>query len=256
MRVLRYEAGLVTHPGNQRQVNQDSLLLRRGSVDGREFLLLAVADGMGGMAQGEQASGLATQKLNQWWQQQLPELICAKLDWSQLEASLRAVIDDINWTLYRGAQEGVQAGTTLTALFVYRGEYRVFQVGDSRAYLLRGGVLKQLTRDQTWCQREIQAGRLTPAEAAEHSMRHVLVSTLGITEDYTLECLAGKLGNGDGLLLCSDGFYQELPGDWPGPASGKHPVQGLLENACGRILQGNAEDNLSAILVRMTKHWG
>lgn len=255
MRVLRYEVGFVTHPGNQRPVNQDSLLIRRGSVDGREFLLLAVADGMGGMAQGEQASGLATQQLNQWWSQRLPELIAAKLDWSQLEASLRAEIDTINWTLYRCAQEGVRAGTTLTALFVYRGEYRLFQVGDSRAYLLRGTARRQLTQDQTWCQQEIQAGRLTQTAAEEHPMRHVLVSALGITSEYTLECQAGKLGNEDALLLCSDGFYQEMPEDWPDADVGKAPIQPLLDGACARILRGTAEDNLSAILVRMTRRW-
>lgn len=254
MRIPRYEVGFVTHSGNLRQVNQDSLLIRRGSVDHQEFLLLAVADGMGGMQQGEKASGLATQRLDQWWTEQLPGLISSKLDWTQLEAGLRGVIDSINWTLYSAAQEGVRAGTTLTALFLYRGEYRIFQVGDSRAYLLQKGDLRQLTRDQTWCQMEIKAGRLTEAEAAVHPMRHVLVSALGITKEYTLERVEGKLSHGNAVLLCSDGFYQELPGEWPGD-TGKQPVQELLEDACAAILRGKAEDNLSAVLVRMTKSW-
>ena len=255
MCALRYEVGYVTHPGNQRPVNQDSLLIRRGSVDDREFLLLAVADGMGGMAQGEEASGLATRRLDQWWTEQLPALVSPKLRWEAVEDSLRIVVESVNWTLYSMAQEGKRCGTTLTLLFLYQGEYRIFQVGDSRAYLLRKGKLRQLTRDQTYCRREIEAGRMTEAEAAEHPMRHVLVSTLGVTSEYTLEVTAGELPSGGGLLLCSDGFYQELPPDWPGPAREKTAVQPLLEEAASLILQGTAEDNLTALLVRMTRRW-
>ena len=255
MCALRYEVGYVTHPGNRRPVNQDSLLIRRGSVDGREFLLLAVADGMGGMARGEEASGLATRRLDQWWTEQLPELVTPKLRWEAVESSLRVVVESINWTLYSTAQAGERSGTTLTLLFLYQGAYRIFQVGDSRAYLLRKGKLHQLTRDQTYCRREIEAGRMTEAEAAEHPMRHVLVSTLGVTSEYTLEVTAGELPSGGAILLCSDGFYQELPPDWPGPAREKLAVQPLLEEAASLILQGTAEDNLTALLVRMTRSW-
>ena len=133
MCALRYEVGYVTHPGNRRPVNQDSLLIRRGSVDDREFLLLAVADGMGGMDQGEEASGLATRRLDQWWTEQLPSLVSPKLRWEAVEDSLRVVVESVNWTLYSAAQEGNRSGTTLTLLFLFRGEYRIFQVGDSRA---------------------------------------------------------------------------------------------------------------------------
>ncbi|WP_326205332.1 PP2C family protein-serine/threonine phosphatase [Dysosmobacter sp.] len=129
------------------------------------------------------------------------------------------------------------------------------QVGDSRAYLLQKGRLHQLTRDQTYCRREIEAGRMTEAEAAEHPMRHVLVSTLGITKEYTLEVTAGKMPNGGSILLCSDGFYQELPVDWPGPDRERHTVQTMLEETASLILRGTAEDNLTALLVRMTRSW-
>ena len=255
MRALRYEVGYITHPGNQRPVNQDSLLIRRGSVDNREFLLLAVADGMGGMAQGEEASGLATRRLDQWWTEQLPSLVSPRMDWEAVESSLRVVVEAVNWTLYSAAQEGTRSGTTLTLLFLFQGEYRIFQVGDSRAYLLQKGSLRQLTRDQTYCRREIEAGRMTEAEAAVHPMRHVLVSTLGVTNEYTLEVTAGKLPNGGSILLCSDGFYQELPAGWPGPNRERHSVQTVLEEAASLILRGTAEDNLTALLVRMTRSW-
>lgn len=96
---------------------------------------------------------------------------------------------------------------------------------------------------------------MTEAEAAEHPMRHVLVSTLGITKEYTLEVTAGKMPNGGSILLCSDGFYQELPVDWPGPDRERHTVQTMLEETASLILRGTAEDNLTALLVRMTRSW-
>ena len=105
------------------------------------------------------------------------------MDWEAVESSLRVVVEAVNWTLYSAAQEGTRSGTTLTLLFLFQGEYRIFQVGDSRAYLLQKGSLRQLTRDQTYCRREIEAGRMTEAEAAVHPMRHVLVSTLGVTNE-------------------------------------------------------------------------
>lgn len=250
--LCQYEVGYMTHQGNRRSENQDSLLLRRGSVGPREFLMLAVADGMGGLANGAEASSQAVQGLDQWWSTQLPELISPELDWEQLEDSLAVAIEAVNWQLCSRSQRISQrSGTTLSLLFLYEGEYRVFQVGDSRGYLLEDGDLRQITRDQTWCQQEIDAGHLTPEEAAVHPRRHVLVSALGVNRDYTLGRSAGRLSYGDSILLCSDGFYQEMD-----PAllrTWRGPVQELLDTMAAQILTGPASDNLTAILVRMTK---
>ena len=96
-RIVRYDTGYVTHPGNCRTVNQDNLLLRRGAVDGQDFLLLAVADGMGGMARGEEASGCAVALLDNWWNTEPPALLSAGgPDWPGLENSLAVAIERIN----------------------------------------------------------------------------------------------------------------------------------------------------------------
>ncbi|WP_274953042.1 PP2C family protein-serine/threonine phosphatase [Angelakisella massiliensis] len=250
-----YQTGYITHVGKVRSVNQDSLLIRRGSIDGQDFLLLAVADGMGGMSRGEVASGCATGLLDQWWSEQLPQLLSHGLDWQQVENSLTVAVERINSTIRQSGQENPgQAGTTLTMAFVYQGEYLLFQVGDSRAYLVWDGSLRQLTRDQTWCAREVEAGRLSREEAAVHPMRHMLISTLGVRPEYILERLRGKIPSGSGLLLCSDGFYQELNPEWLGknsPAS----VQTLLDQVLAQELERAASDNITAILVRAAKSW-
>lgn len=249
-----YEAGYVTDAGNVRAVNQDSLLIRRGSLGGSELMLLAVADGMGGLAHGEEASLLAVKTLNTWWNEQLPGLLAEGLAWRSLENSLAVAIDQINWALYTGGDEGRgRSSTTLTLAFLFGREFLLLQVGDSRCYQLCGDAPEQLTRDQTWCQQELDAGRLSAQEAAVHPMRHVLVSTLGVTSSFTLDRSSGKLGFGEGLLLCSDGFYAEMTDEmFSGFARGES-VQTLLDAAQRAICVGTAEDNLSAVLVRLNR---
>lgn len=249
-----YETGFVTDAGNVRAVNQDSLLIRRGSLGGSELMLLAVADGMGGLARGEEASLLAVKTLNTWWNEQLPGLLAEGLAWRSLESSLAVAIDQINWALFTGGDEGRgRSGTTLTLAFLYRREFLLMQVGDSRCYKLSDGAFEQLTRDQTWCQQELDAGRLSAEEAAVHPMRHVLISTLGVTEHFTLDRSAGRLDFGEGLLLCSDGFYAEMTDEpFSGFAHGES-AQTLLDGAQRAICAGTAEDNLTAVLVRLNR---
>lgn len=249
-----YEVGYVTDAGNVRAANQDSLLIRRGSLDGSELMLLAVADGMGGLSHGEEASLLAVHTLNTWWNEQLPGLLAEGLAWRSLESSLAVAIDQIDWTLCAGGDEGRgKSGTTLTLAFLYRREFCLLQVGDSRCYRLSGGTVEQLTRDQTWCQQELDAGRLTAEEAAAHPMRHVLVSTLGVSSGFTLERSMGKLDFDEGLLLCSDGFYAEMDIADFAPLARGEGVQTVLDRAQSTICAGTAEDNLTAVLVRLNR---
>ncbi len=257
---LHYEIGYVTDAGNVRRDNQDSLLIRKGNIRKDEFALLAVADGMGGFARGEDASLQAVDQLDQWWRSQLSGLLFAGLDWVRLRNSLVVAVENINWSLYSKyshMQNGKdRAGTTLTLAFLYQRQYLILQVGDSRAYAVKGGMLLPLTKDQTWCRREIEAGRLTEQEAQTHPMRHVLISTLGVTSDYELDEYKGKLNEGVGLLLCSDGFYGEMDNHLPDSFSKNTPVQTILDEAAARIRKGKAQDNLSAILLRVTKAHG
>ena len=246
-----YEIGYITNTGNVRQNNQDSLLIRRGSIEKIEIALLAVADGMGGLSHGEQASSLAVHMLDRWWTEQLPLLLEAGFDWTALRNSLSVTIDQINYALYAQVSGGGEkSGTTLTLLFLFEKRYLLLQVGDSRAYYLKENEMTQLTKDQTWCRREIEEGRLTENEANAHPMRHMLLSTLGVTADYTLDVYEGKVGMSDGILLCSDGFYSKMPSDWNALFRKGFPVQDILEQTAARILSGTADDNLTGILVR------
>lgn len=251
MKTLHCELGFISDPGNRRSSNQDSLIVRRGQIDQREFLLLAVADGMGGMSQGDQASYTAALLLDQWWDAQLPLLLVqGDFSWATLVSSLSDVIDHINWTIRAQTPEGVKSGTTLSLLFLLDGQYLLFHVGDSRIYQLNRKGVMQLTRDQTWCQQEIDGGRLTPEEALHHRMRHVLISALGIQEEYQCQQSQGQIRSGDWFLLCSDGFYNEMtvsPQWLPGHKA--ISPQEILDSLLVQIKAGPADDNISAILL-------
>lgn len=255
MRSRRYDLGFISDPGNRRADNQDSLIIRRGELDGREFVLLAVADGMGGLTLGDRASYTAALLLDQWWDSELPPILSrGGVDWDALSASLSVVVEHINWTIrsQRG-ETGGKSGTTLSLLFLMDDHYLLKHVGDSRIYLFRKQGVLQLTRDQTWCQREIDRGTLTPAQAAAHRMRHVLVSALGVNETYQCQEDQGQTQSGDWFLLCSDGFYNEVAVSprWPALWRDAAP-QDILADLLQQIKAGPAGDNVSAVLLRVT----
>ena len=249
-----YDIAYISSIGNVREVNQDSLIVRCGKIGNKEFSLLAVADGMGGLLHGEKASGTAIQLLSQWWSSRLAGCFSDSLDWEQLRNSLAVLIDQINWSLYSiGEERKEKSGTTLTVAFLYQNQFCIFQVGDSRAYKVTSDGLIQITKDQTYVQQEVDAGRMTFEEAKSHPMKHILVSTLGFALEYTMDQFQGKLEADEGLLLCSDGFYHEMSTSWYKEFGQSEQLQELLSGEECAICQGKASDNLTAILVRFNK---
>lgn len=188
-------SGLLTDVGRQRQggVNQDAALaldLPRGG-------LYAVADGMGGHAAGELAANLALDALSQHY-------LDAR---SSPPIRLAEAVQAANLAVLRHAVgEYVGMGTTLLAALVDRGAVTVAHVGDSRAYLLRGGDLFRLTEDHSWVAEQVRLGHMTEQEARDHQWRSVVSNALGGEERVRLELFAFPARAGDRLLLCSDGL--------------------------------------------------
>ena len=253
MRNFRYRFGYITDPGNRRSSNQDSLLIRTGTCLGKECLLAAVADGMGGMQRGDWASCTAVSLLDRWWTERLPGFVGETLAWDALCDSLVVTLEEINWTICTDSQDkDGRAGTTMSLMFFHGNRYLLLHVGDSRIYRVGRGGAVQLTRDQTWCQQELDAGRMTPAEAAVHPMRHALISTLGVEPQFRLQREEGTVVSSNAFLLCSDGFYQEF--DVRAWKKVDDP-QPLLEQARDAVKQGPAGDNLTAVLIAVTATW-
>lgn len=184
---MRLVAGVATDVGRVREGNEDAFLV--------EPPLYAVADGMGGARAGEVASQLALETIAE----------LQRSGGARLEDEVRAA----NRVVFERAGEDARfagMGTTLTAAVASAEAVHLAHVGDSRAYLLRAGALRQLTRDHTLVDRMVEAGEITRAEADVHPHRNVLLRALGTEPTVEVEAFDVGLLEGDRVLLCSDGL--------------------------------------------------
>jgi protein phosphatase len=216
-------AGL-TDQGESREHNEDGFLvfdLAQGIdlqelTGGHSFterpLLVAVSDGMGGAAAGEVASTLTLQALRDHAESAAERLGGADPD--ALEAWLR---EGILWANDRVREAGTRdaalagMGATLTAAVIFPWAVVFGHVGDSRAYHLGNGQLRQVTGDHTFVSQLIARGHLTAEEARYHPQRHVLLQAVGVTEALQVDSITLMLSPGDRMLLCSDGLYDLVP---------------------------------------------
>ncbi|OKI67917.1 MerR family transcriptional regulator [Micromonospora sp. CB01531] len=159
--------------------------------------LLAVADGMRGPG-GAAASAAAVDALR-------PLELCAAPA-AELLATLADAVAAADRTVRASATDGHQPGTTLTAILRRGSQLALVHVGDTRAYLLRGGELVRLTQDHTYVQSLVDQGRLSPAEAAAHPQRALLVRALGTGAQVEADLALRTAIAGDRYLLCSDGL--------------------------------------------------
>ena len=190
-------------------VNTDVGLLREGNEDSAYAgpNLLAIADGMGGHAAGEVASSVAISALAG---------LDTDLPQDQLLSSLATAVAQANNTLHEMSIEDPSVegmGTTLTALLWSKGTIAICHIGDSRAYLLRDGDFHQITRDHTLVQSLVDDGRLSPAQAATHPQRSLVMRALqsGTEAEPDLSLIEAKAG--DRYLLCSDGLSDVVSDD-------------------------------------------
>lgn len=247
---MGYQAGKVSETGNVRQVNEDRVLLQQTVCGKRRVLLAAVADGMGGLSHGERASASVTELLLAWWEETI-ERAGAVPEIERVSSALDFLLEEANRKIMRLASaDGSRMGTTLSLVFLSDKRLLMKQIGDSRIYLFDKKQIVQLTKDQTWCQQEVDAGRMTEALKEVHEKRHMLVNALGVKEEFYIEGDVRELKKGQRLLLCSDGYYSYLFGNgvYKGLLGFGNP-QALLERSVEKIMEGTAEDNLSAVLV-------
>jgi protein phosphatase len=190
---MKYSWASATHVGHVRKTNEDSVSpTEDGSGPGP--LVVAVADGMGGAAAGEVASRLAIEAATSGRPSD-PDVQRRVIAGN--EAVLDAITDD---------PQLAGMGTTLTlAVFDTDGTAHFGHVGDSRAYVLRKGSLRQLTHDHTYVMELVARGQLSRADAENHPRRHLLTRVIGM-DDLVIDSFAEELEPLDRLLLCSDGL--------------------------------------------------
>jgi protein phosphatase len=189
--------GSATDVGRVRQNNEDNLLVASP--------LFAVADGMGGHAAGEVASGIAVEILGDGFRHDGTAGGLA----DAVRAANRAV-----WDRAQQQPDLHGMGTTLTAVALVEDDgtevLAVVNVGDSRAYRLQGGELEQLTEDHSLVEELVRTGRISAAEAQVHPQKHVLTRVLGVDRDVEVDCFRVIPYQGDRFLLASDGLFNEV----------------------------------------------
>ncbi len=259
---LHLDIGIGLHVGLKRnmQPNEDCTFAAQGVRDlaGEEqeiFGLFVVADGLGGHADGQQASYLATETLVDEVFPQLRELQGWK---ASLQALLIEGVHHANEVVYQRNQERASQkadmGTTITAVVIAGSEAHIANVGDSRTYLFRSGMdLKQLTRDHSLVAQMVLDGALHPDDVYTHPQRHVITRSLGAAPSIEMDLFSESLQDGDVLLLCSDGLWEMvryaalarvLSSSW---LSAEKMAETLVQLA----LQGGGLDNIGLIVVKV-----
>lgn len=177
-----------------------------------------VADGMGGHAAGEQASALVVAAIERFALNTLKWFLHAgRADTERVLSEFRSALSQADAEILHEAVEHPKLagmGTTLTMAYHIDRQLCVAHVGDSRAYLYRGGDLQQITHDHTVTAEMVRLGQLQPEDVIHHRLRHVITNVVGGPEaGVYVEAHALELQPGDRLLLCSDGLTEMLPHD-------------------------------------------
>lgn len=242
----------ITDIGQVRRRNEDSIGLEPG------LGIVVVADGMGGHPGGDVASSeaavTAVHRLREFREGSGPQGGEAPMD----EAMRGAVMAAHAAVRARGEDdpelEGM--GTTVTAFAADpdEGSWSIGHVGDSRAYLLRHGSFRQLTRDDTWVQQRVDAAELTPEQARRHPFGHILTQCVGLEDPPTPQILSGRLERGDVFLLCTDGLAGMLDDEFIADALRAHFSPGPdAEGAVDALVAGAKDrggyDNITVAII-------
>ncbi|HKS07143.1 MAG TPA: Stp1/IreP family PP2C-type Ser/Thr phosphatase [Gemmatimonadaceae bacterium] len=234
-----------TDEGMVRSGNEDNFFADADAARG----IFVVADGMGGHAAGEVASEMAVQivarelaAVRDVRDHGAPDKVMLSL-----RTANRAIYERM---LSETDKQGM--GTTASILLLSHAHYLIGQVGDSRVYLLRDGLLTQVTKDHSYVQEQVDAGFLTPEQARYHPYSNVITRCVGAGEEVQPDVYSGEIRVGDVFLVASDGLtgmvddrrLQQLLLARSGPG---RIVDALIAEANGR----GGLDNITAIVVRV-----
>lgn len=195
--------------GRVRPFNEDFHRVWSFPLDGGDLTLLAVADGMGGAAAGEVASKLATEVLDESFSRYVEEVRAHKpvvgvgslIDKAMRLANRRVYTAAIKQPSRRGM------GSTLTCVAILRGRAYLGHVGDSRAFLVRGSKIYQLTKDHSWVEEQLEKGLLNEEEAEGHEWRNFITRVLGTRPQVAPDVIEMAVEPGDVLVLSTDGLH-------------------------------------------------
>lgn len=245
-----------TDVGLKKSTNQDSLLVQQAQTSVGNVLLAVICDGMGGLAKGEVASAAVVRSFSEWFQKVLPGALSAGFTPEILHHGWQDIVLQSNRRISEyGAGIHVDLGTTAVAFLVIGTNYYIMNVGDSRVYSITDRIY-QLTKDQTYVQREMDLGNMTYEQAMQDPQRNVLLQCIGASRVITPDYVAGQLEQNQCYLLCSDGFRHVISPDEitrslnPKKLTDKAAMTKALVELTELDKARKEDDNISAILIR------
>jgi serine/threonine protein phosphatase PrpC len=257
---LALSIGAQLDPGIRRihRPNEDTVLVTHGTEHtatgaSRPFVLLAVADGMGGQGHGQEASQLAVQSLVEYVSHSLCAGQTAREDWLSL---LQAGVQHANQAIYeRNEQQQTAMGTTMTVVLVSETTAYVAHVGDSRLYLYHEPAgLIQITRDHSVVAMLVAEGTIAPDDIYTHPRRNQIYRSLGDVVRIEVDASVVPLTAGDTILLCSDGLWEMVRDQQiaailtTSMSSPSQTARALIQAA----LIGGGVDNISAVVAQVS----
>ncbi len=232
---MEYLTAWYWNRGKDRRKNEDSFSLQKVKIGGREAAFLLVCDGIGGLPEGETASGLVAEKMTEWFYGKAIRSM-AKSGWQKrTAASAIKALQEVQEKMERcEREEGICCGTTCTMALVKGGAYAVLHSGDSRAY---------------------QIGKRERLLTCDHKKDGMLCRCVGAFGFREPDLLFGRLAYGDMLVLCSDGFSGKLPeGLLKSSLWGEEETAAFyfkrLKGIGGFLMEQGERDNLTALVLK------
>ena len=236
-----------TDPGRTRANNEDAVAFDSATRLG------VLADGMGGYNAGEIASGMATafikSELARWLVEAGPQV-----DGGQIRRTIEICVDNANLSIFNASHANAQysgMGTTLVVLVFYGAKLLLGHMGDSRCYRWRGNVLVQITKDHSLLQEQLDAGYLTPAQAAASPNKNLVTRALGVDLDMLLELNEHDVALGDLYLVCSDGLSDMMDdAEIARILEDGAPLEQMAAALIAKANDNGGRDNISVLLMQ------
>jgi PPM family protein phosphatase len=242
-----------TNKGKVRSANEDSFL-----VD-NERKLFIVADGMGGHQGGGYASSHAVAKIQEEvasreLEQNTTRPVTPNSEKSPIQVRLKNALLSANDLLYKKALDDPALrgmGTTCVAVQFDLTCINIAHVGDSRLYLLRDGQFRQVTRDHSWVQEQVDSGVLTAEEAASHPLKNIITRSLGHDRELLVDLYKAEFKGGDRFMMCSDGLSNMVSDPTMKKILGDHPPSEAVSQLISMALDGGGLDNITVVIVEL-----
>lgn len=245
--IVDYQAVAATDVGSVRDNNEDHLVFIRpfdGKTRASHGCLALVADGMGGHSGGELASKMATEIIARNYFDTNKDIL----------DSLQRAFEEANKAIFQKAANNPSLkgmGTTCTAVILLNDQIYLGHVGDSRAYLIKGDKMFQLSTDHTYVQHLLNSGQISQEESLCHPRRNVITQALGtsakLKADFTQHEL--KFEQGDRLLICSDGLYEYLNSEELQQILAEMSLNESAQSLIDLAKQRGGHDNISVLIV-------